>query len=101
MKLFRHVALCLGPLLKHFGDGLLHHLLIFVAVVIQGILRNTTPDQALILRVVNINYPGSLTFCSGVIPHTAAPLRACPTPDGILAFFYLRQSLCFTVPHTS
>ena len=71
VKLFRHVALCLGPLLKHFGDSLLHHLLILVAVVIQGILRNTTPYQALILRVVNINYQGSLNIllrCNSPIP---------------------------------
>ena len=39
----------------HLCEGFLQHLLILIAVVVQGILSDFAPDQTLILRVVQIN----------------------------------------------
>src|ERR1035438_10761772 len=47
--------LALGPLLKHLLHGLLHHLLVLVSVAVEGVLRDTAPDQRLRLRLVKID----------------------------------------------
>src|SRR4051794_10546619 len=41
---FFGLSLCFGPLLEHLGNRFLHHLLILVAIFVQGILRDTAPN---------------------------------------------------------
>jgi len=49
--------LVLRPLLEHLLDCLLHHFLIFVAIVVQGVLGDAAPDQLLIAEIARVD-PG-------------------------------------------
>src|SRR6266702_5034657 len=97
------------PLLEHFRDGFLNHLLILIAVVIQAVLSHSTPDQTLILRVIQVHDHRSYYILLGRNAAHAAPdpahapraiggLLFQPAIGGddevgILAFFHLLQSL--------
>jgi hypothetical protein len=66
------------PLIEHLRDRFLHRLLILASVVAEGVLADSTPDQALSFCVVkiddqrsnNILLRGNRTHASSESPHT-------------------------------
>src|ERR1035437_2062555 len=54
----------LRPLLEHLLHGLFHHLLVLVAIIVQGILCDSTPDQRLRLRIIEVNDHGCFDILS-------------------------------------
>jgi hypothetical protein len=79
--------LCRWPLLEHLGDGFLQQLLILVAVFVQGILSDPTPDHTLILRVLQINDQRSdNTLFWSDAAHAAADPTHAPRTIGSLLF---------------
>src|ERR1035437_739360 len=78
-------ALCshlLRPLLEHLLHGLFHHLLVLVAIVVQGILCDTTPYQRLRLRIIEINDHGCFHVLFGT-DSSHSPADAAHTPRAI------------------
>src|SRR5271157_5524251 len=59
------LSLALRPLLEHLLYGFLHHLLVLVAVVAQGVLSDSTPNQRLSLCVVQTNNHGRFYILFG------------------------------------
>src|SRR5664279_1069923 len=70
--------LALGPLLKHLLHGLLHHLLVLVSVAVEGVLRDTAPDQRLRLRIVKIDDHRAFDVLLGVMPPMPPPMPRMP-----------------------
>src|ERR1700691_5686762 len=75
------------PLLEHLGDGFSHHLLILIAVVVEGVLSDPTPDQTLGLRVIQVNdhCPDNILLWRDA-PHAAADAAHAPRTIGGLLF---------------
>src|SRR5207249_1344582 len=76
----------LRPLLEHLLNGFLDHLLIFIAVFVEGVFSHPTPDQTFSLRVINTDDQCSLhTLLGGDAAHPAAhPAHAPSTKRGLL-----------------
>src|SRR5208337_561187 len=81
------LSLALRPLLEHLLYGFLHHLLVLVAVVAQGVLSDSTPNQRLSLCVVQTNNHGRfyILFGSDAAHSAANPAHAPRAIGGLLS----------------